>query len=146
MPDNCSILHIEDDEWDHILFRRDLTKLQFTGDYQRKESFDQAKQYLEQCIENGSRCPDVIVADSRLGLYNGLDIVKWIKQHEKLREIPVVVYSAGISPRDSAEVLREGAVACLTKPIDSIETLASLKIILGYIKRRCAQQKSPGDP
>ena len=137
MHANCTILHIEDDDADHILFRRDLEKLGFSGDYVRVSSFDLAKKWLTE----EDQAPDLIIADSKLGIYNGLDIVRWAKNDEKLKEAPVVVYSAAIAPHQRTEVLSAGVAACLTKPIDSTETLTSLEIILGYVDQRCRQKK-----
>jgi len=134
---NCIILHIEDDDLDHALFERDLTKLRFDGHYQRATSFDEAKRSLAQCVATKAECPDLIIADSKLGIYNGLDIVQWVKAQPNLRNIPVVVYSGAISPTQGQAVLEAGAVACLTKPIDSDETLVALQIILNYLDARC---------
>src|SRR5436190_18795150 len=76
---SCIILHIEDDDLDHALFERDLKRLHFKGKYRRAVSFDDAKQSLTQCLATKAECPDLIIADSKLGIYNGLDIVQWIK-------------------------------------------------------------------
>lgn len=139
MPESCTILHIEDSEADHVLFQRDLKKLQFTGNYRRVDNFDSAKKLLSGVSQDATQKPDLIVADSRLGVYNGLDIVRWVKARPELRDIPVVVYSSAIAPRQATDVLAAGAAACLTKPMDSAETLVALDIILGHIDptRRC---------
>jgi CheY-like chemotaxis protein len=137
MYGNCSVLHVEDDDADHVLFQRDLEKLRFTGKYVRVSSFEEAKQYVSR---PDSDAPDLIIADSKLGIYNGLDIVQWAKAQEKLKETPVVVYSAAIAPHQRADVLSAGAAACLTKPIDSRETLTALEIILSYVVQRCRQK------
>lgn len=134
MHNGCTILHIEDDEADHILFKRDLQKLAFSGDYVRVPSFEQARQYL---ANPESKLPSLIIADSKLGIYNGLDIVRWAKGEVKLHDIPVVVYSTAVAPQQKKEVLGAGAAACLTKPIDSRETLTALEMILSYVDSRC---------
>jgi len=134
MHGKCTILHIEDDDMDHALFERDLKKLEFTGNYVRVPSFNDAKQYLT--APEAPR-PDLIIADSKLGIYNGVDIVKWVKGTEGLRDTPVVVYSSAISPQQRKDVFDAGAAACLTKPIDSKESLTALDIILSYVDSRC---------
>jgi len=94
----CTILHIEDDEADHELFRRDLAKLGFAGQYVRARSFDEAKQFLDAGHVPDDK-PDLIVADSKLGAYDGLDVIEWAKKNDRYRETPVVVYSTAIAPR-----------------------------------------------
>jgi CheY-like chemotaxis protein len=148
MEHQCTILHIEDNDADQILFERDLRKLAFQGQYLRAQSFELAKEMLEgAAADRASARPDLIVADSKLGLYNGLDIVRWIKDRPALRDIPVVVYSTAISPTQRSEVLHAGAAACLTKPMDSKETLVALDVILSYVDKRCREEKgTSGSP
>jgi CheY-like chemotaxis protein len=95
------------------------------------------KRTLALCLASDSECPNLIIADSKLGIYNGLDIVQWMKAQPALCDIPVVVYSGAISPTQGQAVLEAGAVACLNKPIDSDETLVALQIILNYLDVRC---------
>jgi CheY-like chemotaxis protein len=139
MSEPCIILHVEDNDADHVLFLRDLKKLHFTGEYRRVESFAQAQEYLENAARGEAAMHDLVIADSRLGVYSGLDIVRWIKEKAELRNVPLVVYSTAVSPHQAREILAAGAAACLTKPIDSAETLVALEIILGYVdqSRQC---------
>jgi CheY-like chemotaxis protein len=141
MKNGCTILHIEDDDVDHQLFARDLEKLRFEGRHMRASSFNEAKAVLTRCLAGGADCPDLIIADSKLGIYDGLDIVQWVKAQPRLRDVPVLVYSAAISPTQSQAVLEAGAVACLNKPIASDESLVALQIILNYLDRRCQKEK-----
>ena len=136
----CTILHIEDDEADHELFRRDLAKLGFAGQYVRARSFEEAKQLLERGKVSEDK-PDLIVADSKLGAYDGLDVIEWAKKNDRYRETPVVVYSTAIAPRQRAAMIQAGAAACLIKPIDSQETLVALELILSYVDKKCDRKK-----
>jgi CheY-like chemotaxis protein len=141
MHQTCTILHVEDSDVDHMLFERDLRKLQFSGRYLRAHSFDEAKRMLVQMGAPEQR-PNLIIADSKMGIYSGLDIVRWVKARAETKEIPVVVYSTAISPTQATQVIEAGAAACLTKPIDSAETLIALEVLLGYVDVRCGRGES----
>lgn len=136
----CTILHIEDDDADYELFRRDLAKLGFQGNYVRARSFDEAKQLMRHS-EALPAHPNLIIADSKLQAYDGLDVIRWAKQTPDFKDTPVVVYSTAIAPRQRAAMLEEGAAACLIKPIDSVETLAALEMILSYVDKKCEEEK-----
>ena len=142
MYEKATMLHIEDDEADHVLFQRDLQRLGFRGRYVRLSSFDEAKDFLASCSHKDGAVPDLIVADSRFGIYTAVDIVRWVKAHHAFRHVPVVVYSAAISPEQRGEVMREGAADCLIKQIDAADNLRMLERILCHLDAGRADHSS----
>lgn len=67
---------------------------------------------------------DLILLDLMLPGLNGEEIVKQIK------DIPIIVISAKISPEDKVNTLLNGANDYITKPFNSEELLARIKVQL----------------
>jgi len=58
-------------------------------------------------------------------------VLKLLKLEEGTREIPVVMLSARVEPRDKIRGLQEGAVDYVTKPFAVREILEKMSAILG---------------
>ena len=67
--------------------------------------------------------PDVVLADVFMPFMNGYEVCEYIKQHEKLKHIPVMLLVGSFEPFDEAEARRVGADDTLTKPFQSIRRL-----------------------
>lgn len=67
---------------------------------------------------------DLILLDLMLPGLNGEEIIK------KVKNIPIIVISAKISPEDKVSVLLNGANDYITKPFNSEELLARIKVQL----------------
>jgi CheY-like chemotaxis protein len=67
--------------------------------------------------------PDVVLADVFMPFMNGYEVCEYIKQHENLKHIPVMLLVGSFEPFDEAEARRVGADDTLTKPFQSIRRL-----------------------
>ena len=67
---------------------------------------------------------DLILLDLMLPGLNGEEIVKRVK------DVPIIVISAKISPEDKVRVLLDGANDYITKPFSKEELLARIKVQL----------------
>ncbi len=67
--------------------------------------------------------PDVVLADVFMPAPNGYEVCEYIKTHEKLKHIPVMLLVGSFEPFDEAEARRVGADDILTKPFQSIRRL-----------------------
>ena len=83
------------------------------------------------CVNNGREAierleeftPDVVLADVFMPQMNGYEVCEYIKQNEKLKNIPVMLLVGSFEPFDEAEARRVGADDTLTKPFQSIRRL-----------------------
>jgi DNA-binding NarL/FixJ family response regulator len=121
MADEPSILHIEDNDAEHILFRHDLRKLHFHGHYMRAHDLDEAAQILDETK------PAFIVINSKVGPREAAEVVHSLKEKPKARGVRIIVYSTAISPVQCQQALREGAACCVKKEVDSNESLDALR-------------------
>jgi len=80
----------------------------------------------------GQRLPDLILADLVLPDGDGLEWISRLLQHEKTKEVPIIVVSALRQKKKIIEGLKAGAVDYITKPFDVVElkvrVISALKI------------------
>ena len=86
-------------------------------------SFEQAVSGLE-AIERVTLAPvDLVVLDLNMPDVHGLEVLRFMRGHESLRDVPVIVLTTRGDELSRAAALAEGATLFLTKPF-SPETLA----------------------
>jgi putative two-component system response regulator len=71
--------------------------------------------------------PDLILLDISMPDMSGLDVCKWLKQDERLRNIPVIFISGSQGIQDKIEAFHVGGVDYVSKPFQAQEVLARLK-------------------
>jgi CheY-like chemotaxis protein len=66
----------------------------------------------------GEPKPTVILLDLNMPRMNGLDVLRQIKNDQRLNQIPVVMLTSSRDPGDLENCYRSGANAYIVKPID----------------------------
>jgi two-component system chemotaxis response regulator CheY len=78
--------------------------------------FDQAASGLE-AIERLSLAPvDLMVLDLNMPDVHGFEVLRFVRTHERFRELPVVVLTTRGDEQSREAALAEGATRYLTKP------------------------------
>jgi CheY-like chemotaxis protein len=72
--------------------------------------------------------PDLIIADLVMPEFNGVDLIRFIRNQPSFADTPIVVISAFISYLEEAK--RAGATLILQKPVDVIELPKILRGLL----------------
>ncbi|WP_430911029.1 response regulator [Methylobacterium sp. sgz302541] len=75
--------------------------------------------------------PDLILMDIQLPEVSGLEVTKWIKDDEAIRDIPVIAITAFAMKGDEERILEGGCQAYLSKPISVAKFLATVRQYLG---------------
>ncbi len=65
--------------------------------------------------------PDVVILDIMMPDVSGLDVLKAMRQDNRLKKVPVVIVSAKGTPADVKAGLQAGALIYLTKPVGFLE-------------------------
>jgi CheY-like chemotaxis protein len=135
---NCTILHLEDDDNDSLLFKRALTQLQFTGQYHRISSVQEAIAYLSGSEDFADRevypIPQILVADGALGSgHTTGELTEWLNQQKEFGDLIRVVFSGNVNPADQQKWLDCGARCVLSKGANLHDFTVAVKEII----RRC---------
>jgi two-component system response regulator len=71
-----------------------------------------------QGVRDANEGPRVILLDLKLPKISGLEVLREVKAHERLRRIPVVVLTSSAEEPDIAESYKLGANSYIVKPVD----------------------------
>ncbi len=114
------ILSIEDNPEDFEVIRRSLQKASPGMVVRQCQSGDEALEFLRLRQEPGAvediGLPALILLDLNLPGTDGRDVLKIIKSDQKLKSIPVIIFSTSNSEKDIATCYNSGANAYLKKP------------------------------
>jgi signal transduction histidine kinase/DNA-binding response OmpR family regulator len=72
--------------------------------------------------------PDLILTDIMLPGQSGLDLVRLVRQDDRLAHVPIVLLSARAGSSAAAEGLAAGADDYVVKPFESVELLSRLRV------------------
>lgn len=75
--------------------------------------------------------PDLILMDIQLPEVSGIDVIKWIKEDEKLRDIPVIAVTAFAMKGDEERIRDAGCEGYISKPISVGPFLESISQLIG---------------
>ena len=77
--------------------------------------------------------PDLLLIDIRIPIFTGLEVCKKVKSDEKLKHIPVILFTASVQDMD-IKVKEVGADGYLLKPFNPEQLLEKVKNFLGANK------------
>ena len=75
--------------------------------------------------------PDLVIMDIQLPEISGLEVIKWIKDDEDLKSIPVVAVTAFAMKGDEEKILEGGCDAYIAKPISVVDFIETIQKFLG---------------
>jgi CheY-like chemotaxis protein len=136
MTEEGVILLVEDNEDDVVLIQRALRKggieapvhVVWDGD-EAVDYFAGTGQYQDTALYP---LPSVVLLDIRLPKRSGLEVLDWLKRHEYLTLLPVVVFTNSDEDVDVQRAYALGANSYLKKPYTLTETTMLLKAISTY--------------
>lgn len=114
-----TVLIVEDNELNMKLFH-DLLEAQGYDTLQTKDG----REALQLAREHH---PDLVLMDIQLPEVSGLEVTKWIKEDEKLRDIPVIAVTAFAMKGDEEKICQGGCEAYIAKPISVSEFLETVQ-------------------
>jgi len=105
-PTSLNILLAEDDADDRLFFDKALRKLEVPT---RLVSVVDGEKLMIYLSENYLDLPDVLFLDLNMPRKNGMECLSEIKQDEKLKELPVIIYSTHLHEKDASLLYEKGA-------------------------------------
>jgi two-component system, OmpR family, KDP operon response regulator KdpE len=83
-----------------------------------------------------SGAPDLVLLDVNMPDMDGWEVLRLLKAHERLRELPVVMFTVKVEFRDKVHALQDGANDYITKPFGSDELLGRVERIFQSLEVR----------
>jgi len=75
--------------------------------------------------------PDLILMDVVMPKMNGFEAVKWLRQREETKSVPIVMVTTQTEMESMEAGYVSGCNDYVIKPIDSLELLTKVKNLLG---------------
>ena len=118
-----TVLIVEDNELNMKLFH-DLLDAHGYRTLQTRNGMDALRIARE-------RRPDLILMDIQLPEVSGLEVTRWLKDDEELRDIPVIAVTAFAMKGDEERIRQGGCEAYISKPISIATFLDTVRRYLG---------------
>jgi CheY-like chemotaxis protein len=113
--DSLHILLADDDEDDRLFFKDAIEAVKVRTVLEMVNDGQQLMDYLNR---DGVVLPHVIFLDLNMPRKSGMECLEEIRRDDKLKEIPVAIYSTSSSEKDIHDTLVKGANIYITKPND----------------------------
>jgi CheY-like chemotaxis protein len=101
-----SILLADDDTDDRFFFAKALQALSIPSSLKTVENGELLITYL---LENSENLPDVLFLDLNMPMKNGSECLLFIKKNEKLKKLPVIIYSTSLHVEIADLLYKNGA-------------------------------------
>jgi len=124
------VLLVEDNEGDILLTREafELSKLNYILDVVRNG--EEAMQYLQgEFSYRGKAIPDLVILDINLPKLSGHEVLNAIKGNEKLKMIPVIMFTTSSTEKDIVASYKNYANCYITKPFETQQFQESVQSI-----------------
>ncbi len=124
-----SILLADDDEDDRGFFERILGEIKINTRFATVEDGEKLMQYLNQ---NSVNLPDILFIDFSMPRKNGLQCLSEISTSEKLKHLPVIIYSTSLQDK-IADLLYDKGAYYYVRKTDLTEFKKYIQYILTMI-------------
>ncbi|GBL45318.1 response regulator [Sulfuriferula multivorans] len=128
-----TLLLVEDDPNDIMLFRRAKDKTNLANPLQVVEDGEAAVAYLsgqgQYADRNRYPLPALVLLDLKLPRKSGLEVLAWLREQPGLRRLPVVVMTSSKESTDVGLAYDLGANSYLVKPVAFDNLLEMIKAL-----------------
>ncbi len=131
-----TILLVEDNPDDVLLIRRAFQKAGIGNPIVALDHGDDAVAYLDGTGDYSDRhrypLPALMLLDLKLPRRSGLEVLAWVRHHEGLKRLPVVVLTSSRDEGDINQAYDLGANSYLVKPVAFDDLLRLVRSVEGY--------------
>ncbi len=122
----AALLIVEDNDEDYDAIVRAFARLGGEIVIRRASDADEALEALQESAPpSDDPLPAVVLLDLNLPGSDGREVLVEVKSTDRLKKLPIVVFSASANAKTIAECYKQGASGYLVKPMD-FERLESL--------------------
>jgi CheY-like chemotaxis protein len=126
---NKTILLVDDDPDDQLIFKDALNEIGENIECSTVNNGREAMVYLQKMPE-----PNLIFLDLNMPKMNGFEFLELIKENQRYKKIPIVIYTTSDHPNDKNETMAKGAYLFLTKTADFRTLKKQLQEILNELR------------
>lgn len=127
------ILLAEDNQGDVLLIEEAFHEGRIVNSISTVNDGEKAIQYLKkEGSYSESTTPDLILLDVNMPRKNGHEVLKFIKNDETLKQIPVIMLTTSSSEKDVLKSYKNHANCYITKPVEVDEFLLAIKKIESF--------------
>lgn len=130
------ILLVDDDENDCALVRRAFVRADVSNPLSIVRSGEEAIEYLEGTGKYADRAefplPGLILLDVKMKGMDGLEVLRWIRNHPGLRSMRVAILTSSDDTREINLAYQLGANSFLTKPVDGERFVDMVRALAYY--------------
>lgn len=121
---------IVEDQWDNRKILRDLVT---HHGYEVLETSDGVE-----CLKLARQFrPALILMDIQLPEISGLEVVKWLREDDDLKDTPVIAITAFAMRGDEEKIIKGGCDIYIAKPFEPRHVISEIKRLI-----RCSRRKS----
>jgi two-component system, response regulator len=124
-----NLMLIEDNEDDEMLTVRAIRKSEVPCSV---EVIRHGAEAIARLIAPDGPIPALVVLDFHLPGYNGLEILRALRNQPRTRYVPVVILSGLGSDIEVSDCLEGGANSCVRKPMDAKVYVEHVSLIVRY--------------
>ncbi|HEX4130342.1 MAG TPA: response regulator [Pirellulales bacterium] len=134
------ILVVDDNQTNREIVFRQLSAWQF-----RVETADDGVAALEllRATAGSPRRFDLALVDGHMPRMDGFELIRHIRGDDRLRGVPVVMFTSLSAPRDASEVAQLQLAGHLNKPVRQSQLLAAIVKAASDVKARPAESSGP---
>ena len=125
-----NVLLIEDNEGDVLLTKVALENTGVPFKLSILDNGESAINFLNKIHATTEDIPDIILLDINLPKKNGHEVLKFIKNNDQIKQIPVVVLTTSSSQKDIDSAYANYANCFITKPSEMDEFLNAVSAIV----------------
>lgn len=128
-----NILLADDDKDDCLFFKEAVEELELCI---QLTTVHKGEQLMELLAKKSSDFFDVLFLDLNMPRKNGFTCLKEIKQSEKTKSLPVIIFSTSFDNSITDQLYKNGAQHCICKPSDFCELKKIIQIALALVAHK----------
>ncbi|MBN2789887.1 MAG: response regulator [Candidatus Delongbacteria bacterium] len=114
----CKVLLVEDNPDHALIAKMTLKKLDRISKVDHVVDGQKALNYLFDLDSSAKVLPNLTILDLNLPEVNGFEVLKEIRNHENISQLPVVVLTTSEHESDVSKAINLGVIEYLIKPLD----------------------------
>lgn len=131
MTKKINILLAEDDSEDKLIISGAFDDIGLRSEIHFVDDGQQAIEFLN-AIDTVAQLPSVIILDLNMPRLNGTETLKAIKDVDRYKHIPVIIFSTSVNEKEKAECMSYGATSYVVKPTRYAESLEIARYFHGF--------------